>query len=86
MVFCNVECGANKNGITEKVKTAYLVLNFNSGEDWAVPIRGDLGVRYVKTDQASFGYIRFPRRWARRIRTSASCRKSTSRTTTPCRH
>jgi iron complex outermembrane recepter protein len=58
--FCNVECGANKNGITEKVKTAYLVLNFNSGEGWAVPIRGDLGVRYVKTDQASFGYIPVP--------------------------
>ena len=58
--FCNVECGANKNGITEKVKTAYLVLNFNSGEDWAVPIRGDLGVRYVKTDQSAFGYIPVP--------------------------
>ena len=58
--FCNVECGANKNGITEKVKTAYLVLNFNSGEDWSVPIRGDLGVRYVKTDQSSFGYIPVP--------------------------
>jgi iron complex outermembrane receptor protein len=60
MPYCSVECGANKSGITEKVKTAYLVLNFNSGDDWAVPIRGDLGVRYVKTDQFALGYIPVP--------------------------
>jgi len=80
--FCNVECGANKNGITEKVKTAYLVLNFNSGEDWAVPIRGHHGSGPPSPRSATFPC---PRRWARPIRTSASCSRSTRTTTTRCR-
>jgi TonB-dependent receptor len=60
MVFCNVECGANKAGITEEVTTGYVVFNFNSSDDWAVPLRADLGVRYVQTQQNSFGYIPVP--------------------------
>ena len=55
--FCQVECGANKNQITEEVKTGYVVFSFDSGDGWKVPIRGDLGVRYVKTDQFAMGHI-----------------------------
>jgi len=58
--FCNVECGANKSGLLEEVKTGYLVFSFNSGDAWGVPVRGDLGVRYVKTDQNAMGHIPVP--------------------------
>jgi TonB-dependent receptor len=56
-LFCEVACGANKNQILEEVKSAYLMLSFDSGDSWRIPVRGDLGVRYVKTDQHAMGYI-----------------------------
>ena len=37
--------------------TGYLMFSFDSGDDWAVPIRGDIGVRYVMTDQFASGII-----------------------------
>jgi iron complex outermembrane receptor protein len=55
--FCGVECGAGKNQILEEVQTGFLMLSFDSGDSWAVPVRGDLGVRYVKTDQQAVGHI-----------------------------
>ena len=55
--FCEIQCGANKNQILEEVKSAYLMLKFDSGDEWTVPVRGDIGVRYVKTDQHAMGYI-----------------------------
>ncbi|HEU5138258.1 MAG TPA: TonB-dependent receptor [Steroidobacteraceae bacterium] len=55
--FCGVECGAGKNQILEEVKTAYAMLSFDSGDEWTVPIRGDIGLRYVKTDQHAMGHI-----------------------------
>ena len=55
--FCGVECGANKTGIVEEVQSGYLMLSFES-EDWLpIPVRGDLGVRYVHTDQTAVGHI-----------------------------
>ena len=60
MVFCNVECGANKSGLLEEVTTGYVVFTFNSGDAWGIPIRGDLGVRYVQTDQYAMGHIPVP--------------------------
>ena len=60
MVFCNVECGANKSGLLEEVTTGYVVFTFNSGDAWGVPIRGDLGVRYVQTDQFAMGHVPVP--------------------------
>lgn len=57
MDFCGIECGANQSQILEKITSGYLMVSFNSGSDWRIPIRGDLGVRYVKTDQAAVGYI-----------------------------
>ncbi len=55
--FCGTECGANKNSIDERVKSAYVMFNFNSGDAWSHALRADLGVRYVKTDQNAMGYI-----------------------------
>ena len=57
MSFCGIECGANKSQILEEVTSGYLMFRFDSGSDWAIPIRGDLGVRYIKTDQTAVGYI-----------------------------
>jgi TonB-dependent receptor len=55
--FCSSECGASKNQILEEIKSGYLMLSFDSGDDWRIPIRGDIGLRYVKTDQHAMGYI-----------------------------
>ena len=30
---------------------------FDSSDSWAIPIRGDIGVRYVQTDQFAAGVI-----------------------------
>lgn len=57
MDFCGIECGAGQSQILEKVTSGYLMLSFESGGDWRIPIRGDIGVRYVKTDQNAVGYI-----------------------------
>lgn len=57
MDFCGVECGAGQSQILEKVKSGFLMVSFDSGGDWRIPIRGDLGVRYVKTDQNAVGHI-----------------------------
>jgi iron complex outermembrane receptor protein len=56
--FCSTPtCGAAQSQILEEIHSAYLMVSFNSGEDWAVPIRADLGVRYVKTSQHAVGHI-----------------------------
>lgn len=57
MEFCGTECGAGKSQILEKEKSAYVMFSFDSGNGWRIPVRGDLGVRYVKTDQTAVGYI-----------------------------
>lgn len=54
--FCGVECGSGDSGVTEKVKSAYGMAIFNL-EDLPAPIRGNIGMRYVHTDQYSFGHI-----------------------------
>ena len=54
--FCGVECGAGDSGVREKVKSAYGMVNFNF-DSLPVPLRGNAGVRYVHTDQHSFGYV-----------------------------
>src|SRR6187399_2276776 len=55
--FCNIECGANRTQLLEEVSSAYGMLSFNSGDSWSIPVRGDLGVRYVYTRQSAVGYI-----------------------------
>ncbi len=49
--FCGVECGAAQSQILEKVTSGYFMFSFDSGSDWRFPVRGDIGVRYVQTDQ-----------------------------------
>ena len=53
--FCGVECGANQSQMLEEVSSAFAMLTFNG--EWGVPIRGDLGVRYVHTRQSAMGHI-----------------------------
>ena len=53
--FCGIECGANQSGIVEEVTSAFAMLSWNA--DWGIPVRGDLGARYVNTRQSAFGYI-----------------------------
>lgn len=56
--FCTTaDCGIGTAGIKEKVKSAYAMATFDTGGWLNVPIRGDIGVRYVKTDLTSVGYL-----------------------------
>lgn len=54
--FCGVECGRGDSGVTEKVTSAYGMVTFNL-DSLPLPVRGNAGVRYVHTDQFSFGYV-----------------------------
>ena len=53
--WCGVECGAGDAGVRETIKSAYGMVTFDTSEILPVTIRGDAGVRYVHTDQYSFG-------------------------------
>jgi iron complex outermembrane receptor protein len=53
--FCNIECGAGRSQMLEEVTSGFVQLGWNA--DWGIPIRGDVGVRYVNTRQSAFGYI-----------------------------
>ena len=55
-VWCGAECGAQSPAVTETVNSVYLMTEFKFA-DWALPVRGDLGVRYIETDQESVGFI-----------------------------
>ncbi|HEU4593180.1 MAG TPA: TonB-dependent receptor [Steroidobacteraceae bacterium] len=54
---CNAACGAPQSKLFEDVKAGFAMFTFDSGDDWRIPIRGDFGVRYVKTDQFAAGII-----------------------------
>ena len=51
----NANARGNIRSVTEKDSAAYVQLDFQT-QLGGVPIRGDLGVRYVKTEQSSTGY------------------------------
>lgn len=55
--FCRTECGAVASRIRESVKSAYAMATFDT--DMALPfkVRGDVGVRYVKTDMLAAGTV-----------------------------
>lgn len=55
-VWCGAECGAQSPAVNEKINSAYAMTEF-SIEGWTYPVRGDIGVRYVDTDQHSVGFI-----------------------------
>ncbi len=55
--YCGVECGAARSGVREQVTSGYLMTTFNTEGVLPVTVRGDAGVRYVHTEQDSFGFI-----------------------------
>jgi TonB-dependent receptor len=50
----NASARGNNRNVEEQDKGAYLQADFNM--DWGIPVRGDLGVRYVKTSMTAQGY------------------------------
>lgn len=57
LATCGVECGGGTAGIKEKIKSAYIMGTFDFRDGLPIPVRGDVGVRYVKTNQDALGYI-----------------------------
>ncbi|WP_086011771.1 TonB-dependent receptor [Sphingomonas elodea] len=55
--FCRTECGAVASRIRESVKSVYAMATFDTGFALPFKVRGDAGVRYVKTDMLAAGYI-----------------------------
>lgn len=51
--LCGTECGQYAGGVKEDIAAIYTMLNFNL--DLFVPVRGDIGLRYVHTQQTSAG-------------------------------
>ncbi|UIJ45023.1 TonB-dependent receptor [Sphingomonas cannabina] len=55
--FCGSECGGVDTRVNEEIKSAYIMGTFDLGDRLGIGLRGDIGVRYVKTDMRSSGYI-----------------------------
>lgn len=55
--FCRTECGATASRIRESVKGAYAMAVFDSGAALPFTVRGDVGMRYVKTDMLAAGHV-----------------------------
>jgi iron complex outermembrane receptor protein len=55
--YCGVECGAGASGVRERVGGGYGMVTFNTEDMLPFKVRGDAGVRYVHTDQFSYGNI-----------------------------
>lgn len=58
---CGIDCGVPNPIIREDVYGAYGMANFDFTDAIGFGLRGDVGVRYVKTDQFSSGYISIAR-------------------------
>jgi TonB-dependent receptor len=54
--WCGTECGIGSPEVSEKINGVYVMTEFKL-EDLAMPIRGDVGLRYVETDQHSVGFV-----------------------------
>src|SRR5690606_31528261 len=54
--WCGTECGIGSPEVLEKINSGYVMAEF-SFEELAIPVRGDIGVRYVETDQHSVGFV-----------------------------
>ncbi|MWC42277.1 TonB-dependent receptor [Sphingomonas carotinifaciens] len=55
--YCGVECGGGRSRVREEIKSAYIMGTFDLGDRYGVGLRGDVGVRYVKTDMRASGII-----------------------------
>jgi iron complex outermembrane recepter protein len=58
-VWCGAECGAQSPEVTETINSAYVMTEFNF-ENLTLPVRGDIGVRYIETQQDSIGFVPTP--------------------------
>lgn len=58
--YCGVECGGGDTRVKEEVKSAYVMGTFDFSERIGLGLRGDIGVRYVRTDMRSSGIITVP--------------------------
>ncbi len=56
--YCGSECGATNPMVREEAFSGYAMSQFDLYDALGVGLRGDIGVRYVKTKQFSSGYIR----------------------------
>ncbi|WP_367348504.1 TonB-dependent receptor [Sphingobium yanoikuyae] len=54
---CQITCGSANPKVREEVLGAYGMANFDLTDALGFGLRGDVGVRYVHTDQFSSGYI-----------------------------
>ncbi|MFL6551014.1 MAG: TonB-dependent receptor [Povalibacter sp.] len=54
---CGIECDGGKSQIREKISSGTFMVNIDSGDWLPIPVRGDIGVRYVHTNQLAIGYI-----------------------------
>lgn len=55
--FCGVECGAGDSMVRETIGAAYAMAAFDTDDRLPIRLRGDAGLRYVHTDQFSFGHV-----------------------------
>ncbi|MFV3129372.1 TonB-dependent receptor [Niveispirillum sp. KHB5.9] len=54
---CDYSCGGVRTRIRERVKSAYVMGTFDLQDAADMPVRGDVGMRYVKTNMLASGYI-----------------------------
>lgn len=59
-ICTDADCGIGTSQIKETVKSAYAMATFDTGSWLNGAIRGDIGVRYVKTDLTSVGFLQQP--------------------------
>jgi iron complex outermembrane recepter protein len=54
--WCGAECGAQSPEVKESIDSGYVMAEFDFA-DLPMPIRGDIGMRYLETKQDSLGFI-----------------------------
>ncbi|WP_199192863.1 TonB-dependent receptor [Allosphingosinicella deserti] len=55
--YCGIECGSALGKVKEKYTSGYLMVKFDTADMLPIPVRGDAGVRYVRTDLHTEGTI-----------------------------
>jgi TonB-dependent receptor len=55
--YCGVECGGGDTRVQEEIKSAYAMGTFDLADRIGLGVRGDIGLRYVRTDMRSSGFI-----------------------------
>lgn len=55
--YCGVECGGGDTRVNEEIKSAYAMGTFDLADRVGLGLRGDVGVRYIRTDMKSSGII-----------------------------